>query len=530
MQQKDYIGIFLALLGIGAGVMVTTVWKRSRDFFFVAMLLLAPMTEDYDVNFVSRDFYRGTTRGFEFSLVDILSISLLVSAILLPRRQGQGRFFWPASFGLMLLFFAYCCFNVGMADPRLFGYFELSKMVRGMTIFLAVAFFLRTERELRLFLLGMGLIVCYEGLLGLKQRYLVGLNRVPGTLDDSNSLSVFFCTTTPLFVAAINSQVPKWLKGLATLAIMLACVGMVLTISRAGVVIISLVLLATTLATISYRVTLQKFAIGLCVLVGASGIAMKSWNTLKARFATSDLKAEYGNNRNMGRGYYIRVANAIMEDRFFGVGLNNWSYWVSEKYGPALGYRFVHYKGTDHEPSHLIVAGSNVDDAQAAPAHSLGALTAGELGWPGLFLFALLWLRWFLMGLGFLSPRTPDPMRRIGVGILFCLGGIFLQSLTEWVFRHSPIYYTVNIQLGALAALCYARSRAKLEKADREGARPSAGEAAGIPARPVYAEAAFRRVVAWANCARRPGCWSSLPLVGSNWLPNIAAPGTGALH
>src|SRR5215813_4007958 len=120
MQPKDFIGMVLAVVGVLGGIAVLSVWRRGRDFAFVAMLVLAPMTEDYDVNFVSRDFYRGTTRGFEFSLVDILSISLLVSSILLPRREKQSRFFWPASFGLMLLFFAYCCFNVAMADPRLF--------------------------------------------------------------------------------------------------------------------------------------------------------------------------------------------------------------------------------------------------------------------------------------------------------------------------------------------------------------------------------------------------------------------------
>ena len=118
------------------------------------------MTEDCDINFVSRDFYRGTTRGFEFSLVDILSISLLLSALLVPRRD-QSRGYWPASLGLMILFFCYACINVGMADPKLFGLFELSKMVRGMTIFLAVAFYLRTERELRIFILASGLVVCY---------------------------------------------------------------------------------------------------------------------------------------------------------------------------------------------------------------------------------------------------------------------------------------------------------------------------------------------------------------------------------
>ncbi len=450
----------LAVIGVIGGVAVLCVWKRARDFFFVAMLVLAPMTEDYDVNFVSRDFYRGTTRGFEFSLVDILSISLLFSALLLPRK-GQSRGYWPASFGLMLLFFAYACFNVGIADPRLFGLFELSKMVRGLTIFLAVAFFIRGERELRLFLLGLGLIISYEGILALKQRYIYGLHRVPGSVDDSNSLSVLLCSTAPIFVAAINSQIPKWLKGLSAAAIALACVGVILTISRMGVIIISTVLVGATIATISYRLTARKVIIGTVIVLAAVGAGAKSWKTLQSRFKGTDLSQEYGNNRSLGRGYYIRVAEAIIQDQFFGVGLNNWSYWVSEKYGPHLGYHFVHYKGTDIEPSTVIPPDSNVDEAQAAPAHSLAALTAGELGIPGLVLFTILWIRWFQMAASFLWQRTTDPLRRIGVGIFFALTGLFLQSLTEWVFRHSPIYYVVNINLGVLASLCHLKREAK---------------------------------------------------------------------
>src|SRR5437868_5214916 len=159
MAQKDLIGLLLAAVGIFGGVIAATASKRLRDIFFVVMIVLAPMTEDWDINFVSRDFYRGTTRGFEFSLVDILSISLLASAILAPRRE-QSRGFWPASLGFMLLFFFYACFNVAMAEPKIFGLFELSKIVRGLTIFLAVAFFVRSERELRLFVLALGVVVC----------------------------------------------------------------------------------------------------------------------------------------------------------------------------------------------------------------------------------------------------------------------------------------------------------------------------------------------------------------------------------
>ena len=459
MPQKDIIALLLLMVGVVGGVGLTCIWQRARDLFFCVMIFLAPMTEDYDVNFWSRDFYRGTTRGIEISLVDVLSLSLLLSAILAPRR-GQSRGFWPAGFGLMLLFFFYACCNVAMSDPKIFGIFELSKMVRGLTIFLAAAFYVRGERELRLFIWALASVVCYEGLLALRQRYQFHEHRVPGTLDDSNSLSVFLCTTAPLFVAAINSRLPKLLKFASIAAIALACVGVILTISRMGVTIIAVVLLCTTLATISYVITARKIVIGLTVVVLAAGVTAKSWKTLQSRFSGTDLKDEYGNKHNMGRGYYIRMAKAIVADRTFGVGLNNWSWWVTQKYGPKLGYRFTPYKGTDHDPSDKPLPNSNVDEAQAAPAHSLGALTAGELGIPGLVMLTILWLRWFQIAGSFLPKRDPDPMLRIGTGLFFCLCGIFLQSLTEWVFRHSPVYYTIHILLGVLASLYFIRRKA----------------------------------------------------------------------
>jgi len=458
MGSKYLLGFALLVVATFGGVVVACFSKRLRDLFFVGMILLAPMTENYDINFMSRDFYRGTTRGIEISLVDVLAISILVSSILFP-RQGQRRMFWPASFGLMLIFFGYCCFNVGIADPQIFGVFELSKMIRGMTIFLATAFFVQSEREIKLLLFALGLIICLEGVQGFRQRYRYGMERVPGTLDDSNSLSVFLVTTAPLFIAAINSRIPVWLKLLSAATIGAACLTIILTVSRAGVVVMLAMLVLTTLITISWRVTAQKVICTVLIVGTAGAVAAKSWNSLVARFKTFNVSAEYENKHNMGRGYYLRIARAIVDDRTFGVGLNNWSYLVSKQYGPLLGYKFVPYKDTEHDPSRKNISGSNVDDPQAAPAHCLLALMAGELGWPGLVLFCFLWLRWFQMAISFLWKRTADPMRRIGVGILFGLCGLFLQSLTEWVFRHSPIYYTVHILLGVLASLYYLKKK-----------------------------------------------------------------------
>jgi hypothetical protein len=454
MGFKSLFGLTVVPAAILGGTLMACLSRRVRDVFFVLLVFLCPMIERVDVNFVSREWYRGTSRGFEFSILDILSISLLVSAVLFPRR-GESRGYWPASLGLMLLFFLYACGNVAASEPKLFGLFELFKMVRGLILVMAVAFYVRGERELRLLLFALAALVCYEGLLALKQRYLYGINRVPGTIDDSNSLSVFLCMTAPVLAAAVNARLPPLLKALCGAGIALACVAEILTISRAGVIILASMLAGAALATISYRLTPRRIVVCGVIALAVASVTAKSWKTLSERFKQSTLEQEYGNHHNLGRGYYIRVAEAIVDDHAFGIGLNNWSYRVSNEYGPKLGYRFVPYRGTDKEPSDVIPPNSNIDEAQAAPAHCLAALTAGELGIPGLILLALLWLRWFQMAGSFIWNRSPDPLRRIGVGIFFGFGGIFLQSMTEWVFRQSPIYYVFHVLLGTLASLYY---------------------------------------------------------------------------
>jgi hypothetical protein len=459
MDLKTLFGLTVIPAAALGGIVLASLLKPVRDLFFVLLVFLCPLVERLDLNYVSREWYRGTSRGFEVAVLDILSLSLLASTVLFPRR-GQLRAFWPASLALMLLLFLYAGFNVAIADPRLFGMFEWARMMRGFILVLAVAFFVQSERELKLFLFALAASICYESLLGVKQRYFEGVHRVFGTLDESNSLSGFLCTTTPVLVAAFNSRLPKLLKWFCVGVIPLAAVAEILTISRAGVVILSFVLLGTVLSTARLRVNARTISWALVLCLGAGGLAAKSWKTLSSRFGESTLKEEYQNKKNLGRGYYIRIALAIAQERFFGVGLNNWSYWVSNVYGPRQGYPFVPYKGTDMEPSDKIPEKSILDEAQAAPAHSLGALTLGELGIPGLVLVALVWLRWFQMGSSFLRPKDPDPLRRIPVGILFGFGGMFLQCLTEWFFRHLPLYYVFHVMLGVLMGLHFLRSRA----------------------------------------------------------------------
>jgi len=51
-------------------------------------------------------------------------------------------------------------------------------------------------------------------------------------------------------------------------------------------------------------------------------------------------------------------------------------------------------------------------------------------------------------------------MRQMGAGFFFATCGIFLQSVTEWVFRATPMFMTFHVLIGALASLYYFKRHA----------------------------------------------------------------------
>lgn len=456
MEAKDLVGLTLIPLVVMAGVLLTCASQRARDAAFFLLVAAAPLTDKLDVNFASHYWYRGTTRGFEFSLLDVFALSVLAASLIAPRHH-ERRWFWPAGLVPMLVFLLWACISTAFAEPKIYGFFELSKILRGLVVFLAAAVYVRSRRELTILVVALCCAVCFEGALGIKQRYLDGIHRVTGSIDHANSLSMYLCMVAPLLVAAATSDLPVLVRHFASVGVGFAGVGVLLTISRAGIPIFALVTLGATLLCMSWRITTQKIAVAVLIPIVGGALVYRSWDSLKARYGEATLEQEYFDEQMEGRGLYFRFARAIIEDRPLGVGLNNWSYWVSKKYGPELGWRYEDYADLDYLPSKELLPSFHY----AAPAHNLGALTLGELGVPGLLFFAVMWLCWFQTGLTFLRRRSPDPMLRLGVGIFFCTCGIFLQSLTEWTYRQTPIFFTFHVLLGTLASLYYFKERRK---------------------------------------------------------------------
>ncbi len=485
METKHIIAlIVLSVLG-GASVLATTFSQRLRDVAFVGMVCFSIFAEKFDVNFFGEYWYRGTSRGVGVSLTDILAWSILIATAIAP-RYPKRPWFVPASTTLLLIYLAYCTFATVMALNPLFASWELANIPRSILILFAGAAYLRTRRELGYLVLGLSFTVCVEAVFALKQRYMGGMYRVPGTLDHANSLSMYVCTVAPVLLAAAMAEFPKWVRWAAGAGCIASGVGVMLTISRAGLPIFGFVMFGVAFFCSTWRITRRKLLIGFTIVGSVGFVMLKSWDQITSRYAEASFSEEYLDTSSEGRGVYIRWASAILDDHPLGVGLNNWSYAVSKTYGPRSGFSYEDYDDIKGDPDKADLPSISY----AAPAHSLAALTAGELGIPGLLLFGLLWMRWFQVGVGFLWRRlNPDPMHRMGIGFLFATCGIFMQSVTEWTYRQSTIFLTFYLMMGGLASLHYARKHVMAEVEQEE---PEFDEIE-IEAAPVHASTASAR-------------------------------------
>ena len=450
IEAKHIIFLMGSAICVPAGVLLSTTSRRFHDFVFMLLVFGTTQPETLfgmttDINFLSREWYRGSTRGIEVSYLDLLALILLFSSLIVRQREGR-RFFWPASLGILLTYFAWGATTlVVFSDPKIFSVFEVTKIARGIMVFLAVAAYVRTPREVKYFLYGLIAAIGYEAAVCLIDRYVHNLVRIRGTFPHPNSLSMFSLQCVPIFIAGFFSMRTSTFLRTASMVAFVAAAGCVLlSISRTGFATLVLLSAATFALCTGLRMTPRNIGLSLLGLLIGALMITKAWDSIMSRMSGFDFEREYMSEEG-DRGSYFRQAAPIMRDYpLSGLGLNNWSYWVSNRYAEQAGYEM--------DPYPSIYAAPDVHQ-QAPPAHNLYLLTAAELGWPGLFLLLALFFRWFFLGVR--SIRSPEHglSGRIWLGTFISLCAIMMQSWTEWEFRQTPMFFLAHITMAVLAVL-----------------------------------------------------------------------------
>ncbi|MFO0755140.1 MAG: hypothetical protein U0359_01510 [Byssovorax sp.] len=464
MELKHFVFMFavLVVVPIGASFAARRPW--IKDALAFTLLLGTTRFDLQAINFLSREWYRGTTRGIELCWLDLVWMMILL-AELRTRRPGAPGPRSPVLYA-MLAFVAYNAFNVLASDPHLFGVFELTKMIRAVMVFVTVAYYVKSDHHLRVIAWALGAAIAYEWLAAAYMRFVHGHSRSEGTLDHANSLSMYNLIGVPVLLAIALSDTDPRLKRMATIGSLLGPISVLFTVSRNGLVTMGLLLFGVGVTCGSLKITAKKVGIAFGVIIVAAAVVAKTWSAFEARFASEGaIEKEYQGKIYEGRGVYLTLAKMIVKDHALGCGLNNWSYCVSAHYGPLVELYYVPYPGPDERPPDKIriPAHSHIDDAHAPPGHSLYAITLGETGWPGVLLFGVVWVAWLVMAGSFLWKRSPSLRSRFGTGVFFGLCGAFAQSFTEWEYRQTPLLFLLHVLLGATAATYPVRPSLGLE-------------------------------------------------------------------
>ncbi len=449
MELKHAIFLvgFAVALTVGRAMCVRN--ARLRDACAFLLVFGTTRSDLIDINFISREWYRGTTRGVEVSWLDLLWIMLLLSVPVAERRRE-----WLPGLGPMLVFFVYNALVVAFSDPALFGLFELSKMVRQLCVFVTMARYAQSDRELTLIVWALVVAIPYEWVSAMRGRFVWKQPRVEGTLGHANSLSMYELMCIPVLACVAVSDASRILRRMCAIATLLGVITLLFTVSRNGVLTLMLVGLFLTITLSSLREMTKRhvfigFLIGVLILM----LGAMSYGDFKKRFDAEGYDKEYGGKVWEGRGAYLIQAKGIVEREPFGCGLNNWSWCVSNRFGPIVEQYYVPYVSTDlPTPRRRLRYNAHIDAPHAAPAHSLYAITLGETGWIGVVLFAIVWLRWFTVTGAFLRARSAALSSRFGMGVLGSLIGAFGQSFSEWEVRQTPLAFMLHILLGVAAA------------------------------------------------------------------------------
>jgi len=421
LKQVIFIGITAIFIPVAS-------WFGIRYRWAERMLVAGALFSTcylIDINFVSLEWYRGDTRGFEFGVTDWMIISLMIVMARAPRWKKRRPELLPPNSTLMIAYFLLAVLTIFIAYVPVYAGFGVFKILRAMAVYWVAYNYLRSEDDLRFFVMVLGAMVAFQFMLVMQDR-MGGIYRAKGSTPHSNTLAMYINMMNMIFLAFVlgdRQGGPRhyfyWgAFGLGTVIVLA-------TFSRGALAMMVMGYGGVTLLSLYDRPRRHKFrAVGL-MLLAALPLVIRVAPAIIERFETAPIESELG--RHMAND----AALAMARDTFFGVGINNYSHAINET-------DYVSY-----------IPGEN----DRGIVHNIYYLHASEMGWPGLVVFLLMIGNFILMAIRYILRRRDDITSWMATGIFVGMITMWLQSWLEWAFRQTYLTVEFFMLAGFLAAL-----------------------------------------------------------------------------
>lgn len=433
----------VAALGVPPLAFLLYVNRRWQKFAFWAVLAALVLYESTSINFFSHEYYLGSARGMEVSVIHLLSAALLLS-LKLQGRTGK----WIPETGAMLycVYFALCIPSFFTAPDRLLAWFEFWKMILLFMFFRSVYFYLRATDDLSSVLEGFAWYCILNMAFVFKER-LAGVYQAHGVFPHQNSMAMSMTMIGSVFFAGyLTKGVKTGFGRLCAVAWACATVSVIRSYSRGGIAMMPVAYGIAALACLGQARFSRIFRRILPVaLAGAAGLALLLPKVVE-RF--KEAPEASGNTRVE----LAMCAWEMVKDRpLAGVGMNNWSINMEHPFR----YR------------------DNVSDivkrdlTYTGVVESVYLLVVAECGVPAL-LAMLAWFLWHWLACFKLLKRLKGTeWGFVPAGLLGGLFAAYMHSFLEWLLRQQ---INLFILMFFFATIAYLRGCAP---------RPAAAEAKG---------------------------------------------------
>lgn len=385
-------------------------FPKLRHFFFACMLYFT--SREVTLNILPLPDWRGTARGYAFSMVSLFALPLLLSMICSFRYKV--RLFPPGLFFYFLYFLAILLSGYNAVHMRQWG-FEVCKMFWMYITFLTAFNYLNNSRNLNYFICLVCIILIYLFLVALNQKYREGRWQVHSTFPHQNSLCLYLELFGLMVLGVLmNEDLSKILFFLCLAAFGSSVLLIIFTYSRGGLVLyfggIAIVCALSILFNGFSVRRMMLMLIGLLVMLCVIGYALP-------RIITRFTKApEMSKNTRI---YLAIAARRMANDYRLGVGANNFS----EFSGGFDKYNYT----VEQYPSGIPEFGGIVE--------TIYMLVAAECGWWGLGTLLLWFLYYYFLCFFNVIFLRKYPCSGISIGLLGGLSVLYTHSTLEWSLK-----------------------------------------------------------------------------------------------
>ena len=441
-----YVAFSLALAGaVPLAVMAA---MNRRVLSLVAFCLLLPLLvfNATSINFFSLEFYRGTSRGMEVSLVYVLALALVLAAAFKGRLRNPfpdlGSLIYLVYFVLSALSIRQTTMhelnglflNGEVVDGVLvngtsLGLMELWKMVMMGLVFYAAYLYLDYVRNPSALLRGMAVVVIFCFLVVVKQHY-VGVSQASGTFPHQNSMAMFMMLVAPVFFVYyldFSRSAPSYF--LYAAAFVCGSAALFRSYSRGAMACypIASAIAAFLCVKRNFKSSFAARMLPL-VIIGMLGMMLLLPKIID-RFEHASTQSGDTRKRFAGMAFRMMAAHP-----YEGVGLNNW----------GINVRTDEYLGA-----------ADIDEGwhETGIVETVYLLVGAECGIPALLVLLCWYFYYWITALRLSARLAGTRWFFLPTGIFAGLTGCYMQSTLEWVMKQQVNFVLTMIFFATLAWL-----------------------------------------------------------------------------